>query len=264
MQNVRFTAIIPTCDRPPVFFEAALCSVARQTRSPFEVIVVDNGYFPVEMPLGLQLEISYIRPGIHIGASAARNVGIQAARTELIAFLDDDDEWDSTYLEEMYKVMGDGQASVTVGSLYRKVNGDISLFKCPSESELTPRLLMHSNPGFGGSNICVALPAARQVGGFNPSLSVSEDRDFAIRLLTHGWQITSVPQAKVYYREHSYRRLTGNHFLKIPFYIYNYKLVPSIDLIRLIIESVSRGISNLIWRIIRYSARTVKQILKKR
>ena len=260
---MRFTVIIPTCDRPPVFFEAALSSVARQTRSPFEVIVVDNGYFPVDMPVDFQLRISYIRTGIHIGASAARNVGIQAARTELIAFLDDDDEWDSTYLEEMHKVMGDGQTTVTVGSLYRKVNGDVSLFKCPSEPELTPRQLVHSNPGFGGSNICVALAAARQVGGFNQSLSVSEDRDFAIRLLTHGWQITSVPQAKVYYREHSYRRLTGNHFRKIPFYIHNYDLVPIVDLIRLIIGSVSRGISNLIWRIVRYSARSIKQIQNK-
>lgn len=259
---MRFTAIIPTCDRPPVFFEAALSSVARQTRSPFEVIVVDNGYFPVEMPVDFQLGISYIQTEPHIGASAARNVGIQAARTELIAFLDDDDEWDSAYLEEMHEVMSDGHAAVTVGSLYRKVNGDVGLFKCPSELELTPRQLVHSNPGFAGSNICVALAAARQVGGFNPSLSVSEDRDFAIRLLTHGWQITSVPQAKVYYREHSYRRLTGNHFRKIPFYIHNYNLVPSVVLIRLIIESVCRGIEQLIWKIVRYIARTAKQIQK--
>jgi glycosyltransferase involved in cell wall biosynthesis len=89
----------------PVFNRAALVvraleSVYAQSRTPREVIVVDDGSSD-----GTSEMVSERFPGAvclrekHRGVSAARNVGIRSARGDWIALLDSDDEWLPTKLE---------------------------------------------------------------------------------------------------------------------------------------------------------------------
>ena len=91
--NPRVTVIIPTYDRAWCLPEA-VDSVLAQTRRDFELIVVDDGSGD-ETRSVLKAYGSRIRvlEQANRGVSAARNLGIRAARGNLLAFLDADDLW---------------------------------------------------------------------------------------------------------------------------------------------------------------------------
>ncbi len=95
-------AIIPTRDRAELT-ERAVASVLAQTRPPDELVVIDDGstdgtaeHLRSAFP---RRENHATSPGLEIlrlggrGVSASRNLGIQATRSEWLAFLDSDDEW---------------------------------------------------------------------------------------------------------------------------------------------------------------------------
>src|SRR5262245_27026388 len=102
---LRISAIVPTCNRPAML-DRALRSIVAQTCAPAEVIVVDDSDRDakdatrnVVEPCGLA-NVSLIENSHSKGASGARNSGAEPATGELLAFLDDDDEWLPLYLFE--------------------------------------------------------------------------------------------------------------------------------------------------------------------
>lgn len=81
-----------------------LQSVLNQTFQDFEVVIVDDGSTDGSVAEVEKLCDSRIRL-IHqenAGVSAARNRGIEEAKSDLIAFLDADDEWKPEYLATQY------------------------------------------------------------------------------------------------------------------------------------------------------------------
>lgn len=98
----------------------ALDSIAAQTFSGFEVIVVDDG----STDEGGRIVAAYTDARFRLirqanaGPGAARNRGIAEAQGELIAFLDADDEWLPGYLEQGVSALvgyGPQTASITSG-----------------------------------------------------------------------------------------------------------------------------------------------------
>jgi glycosyltransferase involved in cell wall biosynthesis len=89
------SVVIPTYNRATVLGRA-VTSVLNQTFSDLECVVVDDGSTDQTVALveGFQdPRLRLIRLPVNRGVGHARNVGIQAASGELIAFLDSDDEW---------------------------------------------------------------------------------------------------------------------------------------------------------------------------
>jgi hypothetical protein len=95
------TAVIPTYNRGPLL-RRAIESVLRQTLSPGQVLVVDDGSDDETPEICREYAgiVEYVRQP-NSGASAARNLGIIRAQHRWIGFLDSDDYWTERHLERM-------------------------------------------------------------------------------------------------------------------------------------------------------------------
>ena len=92
---LKVSVVIPTCNRPELL-KRAIRSVLAQTYQDFEIIVVDDGMKERagDAVLGFaDSRIKYIQNDISLGGGGTRNRGIDEAKGEYVAFLDDDDEW---------------------------------------------------------------------------------------------------------------------------------------------------------------------------
>jgi glycosyltransferase involved in cell wall biosynthesis len=100
----RFSVVVPLYNKAP-HVAAALASVAAQSRPAHEVIVVDDGSTDGSREIVDRLGLPGLRlfergvPGP--GGYAARNLGIEKATGDWIAFLDADDLWAPDHLAEL-------------------------------------------------------------------------------------------------------------------------------------------------------------------
>lgn len=91
------SVVVTTYDRPN-YLPDAVATVAEQTYTPIELIVVDDAS-PTPASEVLQPEaydvrsFEIVRHDRNRGPNAARNTGVDAASGEYVAFLDDDDRW---------------------------------------------------------------------------------------------------------------------------------------------------------------------------
>lgn len=94
------SVVIPTYNAEP-YIARAIDSVLGQTLAADEIIVVDDGSTDAtgDLVKAYGNQVRYIWQD-NAGVSAARNVGIKAAKGDWIAFLDADDEWLPEKLEQ--------------------------------------------------------------------------------------------------------------------------------------------------------------------
>ena len=100
--NSLVSVVIPTYNRPKLL-KRALNSVHKQTYSNIEVIVVDDNSSTDIRSVVKNTNIGdivYKKHKKNRGGGAARNTGIEAASGEYIAFLDSDDTWKPTKIEQ--------------------------------------------------------------------------------------------------------------------------------------------------------------------
>lgn len=100
--NPRVSIIMPLYNKAP-YVKKAVESVLTQTFKDWELIVVDDGSKDGSPQVVLDLidERCHVYSQGNLGVGAARNSGVQLAKSNLLAFLDADDWWESTFLEEM-------------------------------------------------------------------------------------------------------------------------------------------------------------------
>lgn len=101
---VKFSVVIPVHNKLP-HLERSINSVLNQTFSDFELILVDDASTDGSSNKIKEFNDSririYIRDTPGPGGYAARNLGIEKAEGEWVAFLDADDEWHPNHLEKM-------------------------------------------------------------------------------------------------------------------------------------------------------------------
>lgn len=103
-----FSVVIPLYNKEN-YIKETLQSVIQQSFTDFEVIVVNDG--STDRSVLVTQEINDPRLKIieqeNGGVSKARNTGIQNASADYIAFLDADDLWENTFLEEINALISD-------------------------------------------------------------------------------------------------------------------------------------------------------------
>jgi glycosyltransferase involved in cell wall biosynthesis len=122
---MRFSVIIPLYNKAP-YVAKAIDSVLTQTFTDYELLVVDDGSKDdsacvaaksIEGRRNCQL----IRQG-NAGVSVARNNGVSASHGHFLCFLDADDWWEPTFLEEMDKFVSEFPDAGVYGTNYTIIN----------------------------------------------------------------------------------------------------------------------------------------------
>jgi glycosyltransferase involved in cell wall biosynthesis len=200
------TVVIPARDRPRLLARA-IRSAQRQGATPAAIIVVDDRSDPPLHPAQYgPAPVQTLRLEDGTGAGAARNLGLDAASTSVVAFLDSDDWWSPDYLAQQLAALDHPAAVATYGAVH-KVRGDRAR-AVPSPGpvgEITAAMLAGWSIATT-SSLVVDAEAARGV-RFDECLTGLQDFDFLLRLSQLG-QVGHAPEAFVYFDQHDGLRLT--------------------------------------------------------
>ena len=205
----KMVSIIITTYNREKYIGRAVQSVLRQTYGKYELIIVDDGSTDNTQEIIQKLiekdnRVRYIKLEQNQGVSHARNVGMQEAKFDFIAFLDSDDEWYPNKLElQMRKML---ESSEETGLVFCRMSGigrdGKERFVCPAQSiekemlegEIFLRLLRANV--IGTPSVLIRRKCMEQVGGFKESLTCLEDWEWILRIAKN-WRIGFVDEILV-------------------------------------------------------------------
>ena len=188
--------------------------VAQVDAPPFEVVVADNEGSArlariVERYRGA-LDIRVVPANDVQGQCHARNVGVTAARAEVIAMSDADDVVGERWVATLHRVVSQTDVLATGMMRLDVINSEFvcrakavadGLDQVPHPYEQGPFSYLGYEVFVFGSNIGIRRSTYLEVGGMNEAmLGGSEDVDFSWRLLESGRTIVVDPGATVHYR----------------------------------------------------------------
>ena len=181
------------------FIEEAVDSALRQLAPEDEIVIVDDASTDATRSLVARMRDRRIRllDGLGRGPSSARNIGLNAATGEYIAFLDHDDLWPAgRHAVLLQALLADVDVDCAIGRLRLRMERDaIALPQLPDlEGRLAPSL-----------SLCTALFRRRildEVGGFDEDMQFYEDTDYFLRLVECNYRVVLCDVDALIYRRH--------------------------------------------------------------
>jgi glycosyltransferase involved in cell wall biosynthesis len=228
LNTASVSVVIPTFNGSR-FIRDTLQSVYAQTLSPSEIIVVDDcstdgtpevvESLASHAPISLQLIRLSKNSG---GPGAPMNVGVENARSPVIALLDQDDLFARRKLErQLHLLLQFPDAPLVFGLQQTTDNGWKRAVRRrtrhvlalphrrvgPGEYLIDRRALYREmvegvNPATGASNLCFWKNTWRQVGGFSESLRIYWDCEFSAQACRLG-DLAFVKRVVHYHRKHA-------------------------------------------------------------
>ena len=187
-----FSVIIPLYNKAP-YVRKTVESVLGQTFDDYELIIIDNG----SNDGSNKIVAGFIDPRIrtvhleeNIGVSNARNKGVSLSTAPYITFLDADDWWEPTFLEEMRGLIERHPDAGIYGTGYyivknsKKRLAPIGVDENFTEGEINYCAVYTKTLCMPLTSISVAIPRAvfDESGGFKPHLKLGEDFDLWVRI----------------------------------------------------------------------------------
>lgn len=176
---MKVSVLIPTRDRPG-FLQKAVASVLAQTHDDLELLIVNDGRDPLP-----EFSDPRLRTLSSAGAGAvpARNIAVENAQGEVIAWLDDDDQWtDRSFLKDALDAIQQGADFVFADG--RLVSTDGSAPQAYSRSADAATLARDNTILI--SAIAYRAALHRQLGLFDQSLPFYCDWDWYLRVARSG------------------------------------------------------------------------------
>lgn len=176
----------------------AIESILEQTYDRLEIIVVDG------RSTDRSREIASSYAGVRCisqvgeGFADAWNLGIEAARGPLIGFLDSDDRWLPTKLEQQVRVTLERPEVDYVITRMRFVLEE----GLPHPPGFDPELLGVDHPAYMPSALLVRSTVFERIGRFGTHWKIASDTDWFARAKDHGLTLGLVPEVLLHKRVH--------------------------------------------------------------
>ncbi len=183
--------------------DECLTSIENLTYPDYEIILVNDGSRDATGDIARRHASVTVLDIPNGGLSAARNVGLEHAAGEIVAYTDGDVRVDPDWLTHLVRpfltsdVVGAGGPNLVPAD-------DPPMAQCiarapgsPTQVMLDDRIAEH----VPGCNMAFRRDALLAVGGFNPIyLRAGDDVDICWRLQARGWKIGFAPSALVWHR----------------------------------------------------------------
>lgn len=198
----KVSIILPVYNRCDCVAEA-IESVLNQSYGHYELIVVDDGSTDDTSRVLSQYEdrISIIYQP-NMGAAAARNAGIRAAKGEYIAFIDSDDLWAPKHLAKHVETLDMNiECAMTYNVAqyvtYKQEADAFVLDRCEVAKKMNgmiyPSLLYIENCVITTPSVVLRKLILDEIGCFNESMRMCEDLDLW-RRIAKKYQVCSIPE----------------------------------------------------------------------
>lgn len=171
-----------------------LTSILKQTHPPSEIIIVNDGSTDQSLAAAKTVSDPRIRflDKENGGVSAARNFGIARTQNEYVALLDADDEWHPDFLERMVSLIANfPDAGLYYAAHANQIPGGrimhTTIPSLPAGHSGYVDIFQHStDEGPWSSATVIRKRFLERTGLFNPSLIKGEDTDLWIRFALNG------------------------------------------------------------------------------
>ena len=186
------SVVVPTRNRADLL-RRTLTSVFDQTGTfSFEIIVVEQESTDATAAVLAEFNDPRLRiiRAAPIGPAAARNLAIEAAHGQWVAFVDDDDYWAPNKLQLHVEALEDAEADWGgTGTLYIDGNGRLIGERPPPRVGRFDSILadiLEQNVITSTSTVIAKRSLLREAGGFSPDIHFGEDWLFWIELARRG------------------------------------------------------------------------------
>jgi glycosyltransferase involved in cell wall biosynthesis len=210
MTHKPLISIITPCYNAEIFLKEAINSVLGQTYPHFELILVNDGSTDNTETIIRDYNdprIRYFRQE-NKGQCVASNFGLSKALGEYIKFFDADDLMNDFHLEsQLSRLNGcsDVMASCAWGRFYDNNPQSTKFIPEPVWQDLESiewikKSLSLKNDMMGACLWLIPRGLIEKTGGWDDRLSLNNDFEFSMRLLTHVKTIKFAENARIYYR----------------------------------------------------------------
>ena len=183
-----FSVVIPVHNRLELL-ERAVTSVLGQTLLDYEITVVDDGSNDGKISGLVALRDSKVKliQQQHLGVSHARNTGIAHSGGKWIAFLDSDDVWKNSHLEELMALIHSFPNAGMVATSIVEIADDEWSFRWPGPVRRQPEIVDYFRKSakrkgtVHSSSVAIQRAVVEAVGKFTPVLA-GEDLEYWARV----------------------------------------------------------------------------------
>ena len=229
MNELPLVSVIMPVYNGAQYVRAAIESVFAQTYPHIEFIAVDDGSTDDSLDIlncyGPRMKVIQ---QANSGPGAARNNGVQASTGELLAFIDSDDLWDPTKIEQQVAILTHYPAAVSVYCETRRINASGNVFQdtdayrvaWPSGWVFESLIRGRGSVCFSPTQVMVTRQAFIRTGGFPVDIHQAEDYELWLRLSLEGPMLYLVETLSSYRRhpaslsvseEHEFGRLAAHY-----------------------------------------------------